>query len=223
MEREPERAVVGARAPAGTVTGRPQKEVRGGDREERCDEDRCKGAKRGIRRGEVGGGGEAGGERGGVGGAREWADSVERKVALQGGLEKVRECEDGVTAERCWQWQETMLVRMDELRGWIVCRGGRGRRRCGYEVVEGDENTLRCIGLSRRGGEEAHLARQRRRRLLEEPRRWASETEASGDSLKEEAPFVSQHWQWPCRILRGTYVDTICFCFRLTVGLIRVS
>jgi len=103
VEREPEGAVPRARAPAGTVTRRPRKEVRGGDREERCDEDRCEGAKRVSRRGEARGGGEAGGERGGGGGAREWTDDMEREVALRGGLEKARECEEGVTAERCWQ------------------------------------------------------------------------------------------------------------------------
>ena len=55
------------------------------------------------------------------------------------------------------------MVGMEELRGWIVCGGGgRRRRRCGYEVVEVNENTVRCIGLSRRRGEEAHLARRRR-------------------------------------------------------------
>lgn len=59
---------------------------------------------------------------------------------------------------------------MEELRGWIVCGGGGGRRRrrCGYEVVEVNENTVRCIGLSRRRGEEAHLARRLRRRQWEE-------------------------------------------------------
>lgn len=102
MEREPERAVPRARAPAGTVTRRPRKEVGGGDREERCDEDRCEGAKRGSQRGEARCGGEAGGERGG-GGAREWAEGIECEVALRGGLEKTREREEGVTAERCWQ------------------------------------------------------------------------------------------------------------------------
>lgn len=83
---------------------------------------------------------------------------------------------------------------MEELRGWIVCGGGGGRRRrrCGYEVVEVNENTVRCIGLSRRRGEEAHLARRRRQ--------WEEVGEGNGG--KVEGVFFSALSQKRRRRLR---------------------
>jgi len=134
----------------------------GGGREERREEDRGEGAERGCRRREVGGGGEAISEWGGGGGARGgWgADGVKREVALWGGLEKAREREEGVMVERRRQREDATVVGMEELRGWILGGGG-GRR--GEEAVEGDEKRVRCFGLPRRRGEEAHLARRRQR------------------------------------------------------------
>ena len=132
----------------------------GGGREERREEDRGEGAERGCRRREVGGGGEAISEWGGGGGARgRWAvDVVKREVALWGGLEKARERKEGVMAERRRHREDEAVVGMEELRGWIVGGGG-GRR--GEEAVERDEKRVRCFGLPRRRGEEAHLARRR--------------------------------------------------------------
>ena len=83
---------------------------------------------------------------------------MKREVALRGGLEKAREREEGVMAERRRQREDAAVVRMEELRGWIVGGGG-GRR--GEEAVERDEKRVRCFGLPRRRGEEAHLARRR--------------------------------------------------------------
>ena len=84
---------------------------------------------------------------------------MKREVALRGGLEKAREREEGVMAERRRQREDAAAVRMEELRGWIVGGGGGGRR--GEEAVESDEKRVRCFGLPRRRGEEAHLARRR--------------------------------------------------------------
>ena len=118
------------------------------------------------------------------------------------------------------------MVGMEELRGWIVCGGG-GRRRGprGYEVVEINENTVRCIGLSRRRGEEAHLARRRRQ--------W--EEEGEGNEGKVEGVFFSAlsqkrrrrlRWlsQHRCGLvamydLRGTYVDITLFLLELLKAL----
>ena len=86
---------------------------------------------------------------------------MKREVALWGGLEKTREREEGVMAERRRQREDATVVGMEELRGWIVGGGG-GRH--GEEAVEGDEKTVRCFGMPRRRGEEAHLTRPRRRR-----------------------------------------------------------
>jgi len=88
------------------------------------------------------------------------ADGVKREVALWGGLEKAREREEGVMVERRRQREDATVVGMEELRGWILGGGG-GRR--GEEAVEGDEKRVRCFGLPRRRGEEAHLARRRQR------------------------------------------------------------
>ena len=87
---------------------------------------------------------------------------MKREVALRGGLEKAREREEGVMAERRRQREDAAAVRMEELRGWIVGGGGGGRR--GEEAVESDEKRVRCFGLPRRRGEVAHLARPRRQR-----------------------------------------------------------
>ena len=84
---------------------------------------------------------------------------MKREVALWGGLEKAREREEGVMAERRRQREDAAAVRMEELHGWIVGGGGGGRR--GEEAVESDEKRVRCFGLPRRRGEEAHLARRR--------------------------------------------------------------
>ena len=83
---------------------------------------------------------------------------MKREVALWGGLEKTREREEGVMAERRRQREDATVVGMEELRGWIVGGGG-GRR--GEEAVEGDEKGVQCFGLPRRRGEEAHLALRR--------------------------------------------------------------
>jgi hypothetical protein len=132
VEREPERGVPHASAPAGApVGGRPGEEVRGGGRQERCEEDRGEGAERGRGRREAGGGGEAGSERGGGGrGCRgAWlADGVKREVALRGGLEEAGECEEGAVAERRRQREDAAVVGKEELRGWIVGVGGGGSR-----------------------------------------------------------------------------------------------
>ena len=111
MECEPERGVAHATA---SVGGRPGKEVCGGGREERREEDRGEGAERGRRRREAGGGGEASSEWGGGGGARGgWAaDGMKREVALRGGLEKAREREEGVMAERRRQREDAAVVGM---------------------------------------------------------------------------------------------------------------
>ena len=85
---------------------------------------------------------------------------MKREVTLRGGLEKAREREEGVMAERRRHREDEAVVGMEELRGWIVGGGG-GRR--GEEAVERDEKRVRCFGLPRRRGEEAHLARRRRR------------------------------------------------------------
>ena len=110
----------------------------------------------------MGGSGEAISEWGGGGGARGgWAaDGVKREVALRGGLEKARERKEGVMAERRRHREDEAVVGMEELRGWILGGGG-GRR--GEEAVEGDEKRVRCFGLPRRRGEEAHRTRPRRR------------------------------------------------------------
>jgi len=77
---------------------------------------------------------------------------------LWGGLEKARERKEGVMAERRRHREDEAVVGMEELSGWIVGGGG-GRR--GEEAVERDEKRVRCFGLPRRRGEEAHLARRR--------------------------------------------------------------
>ena len=61
-------------------------------------------------------------------------------------------------AERRRHREDEAVVGMEELRGWIVGGGG-GRRE--EEAVERDEKRVRCFGLPRRRGEEAHLARRR--------------------------------------------------------------
>jgi len=160
VECEPERGVAHATA---SVGGRPGKEACGGGREERREEDRGEGAERRRRPGEAGGGGEASSEwaRGGEARVAWGTDGMESKVELRGCLEKAREREEGVMSERRRQREDAAVVGMEELRDWIVGGGG-GRR--GEEAVEGDEKTVRCFGMPRRRGEEAHLTRPRRRR-----------------------------------------------------------